>query len=151
MTPLGRRGAAVRVLDGQDTRRIERLGLKSNPPSFYEQFTTQFFSVGDDLKVTETQRQDAVALCLQADMKAALACMQAFATTDFRSDLPAVTVPTLVIHGAGDGTVPFEGSGRRTHEAITGSELHVVPDAPQGFNVSRAPEFNVRLTEFLAR
>ncbi len=137
-------------LDDATAQQMED-GLESDPPSFYQQFTSQFFSVGDDLKVTEAQRQDAVALCLQADKKAALACMQAFATTDFRSDLPAVTVPTLVIHGAGDGTVPFEGSGRRTHEAIAGSELHVVADAPHGFNVSHAAEFNARLLEFLAR
>ncbi len=49
--------------------------------------------------------------------------MAAFGNTDFRDDLPKVTVPTLVIHGDSDATVPFEGSGARTHEAIAGSEL----------------------------
>ncbi len=68
--------------------------------------------------------------------------MEAFGTTDFREDLTKVTVPTLVIHGDSDATVPFEGSGRRTHEAIAGSELVVVEDAPHGFNVSHALEFN---------
>ena len=33
------------------------------------------------------------------DKKAALACMEAFGTTDFRDDLPNVTVPALVLHG----------------------------------------------------
>ena len=37
-------------------------------------------------------------------------CMEAWGTTDFREDLAKVTVPTLVIHGDGDATVPFEGS-----------------------------------------
>ena len=50
------------------------------------------------LMQTEQQRQQALALCKQADKKAALACMAAFATTDFREDLPNVVVPTLVIH-----------------------------------------------------
>ena len=53
-------------------------------------------------------------------------CMEAFGTTDFRDDLTKITVPTLVIHGDSDATVPFEGSGKRTHEAIAGSELVVV-------------------------
>ena len=75
--------------------------------------------------------------------------MKAFATTDFRDDLPKVTVPTLVLHGAGDGTVPFEGSGARTHYAIEGSDLVVTEDAPHGFNVSHADAFNTALLAFL--
>ena len=90
-------------------------------------------------------------MCHQSDQKAALGCMEAFGTTDFRDDLTKVTVPTLVIHGDSDATVPFEGSGRRTHEAIPGSELVVVQDAPHGFNVSHADEFNRALLDFLAR
>lgn len=77
--------------------------------------------------------------------------MQAFGTTDFRHDLTRITVPTLVIHGDSDATVPFEGSGRRTHEAVAGPELVVVQDAPHGFNVSHAQEFNAALLEFLER
>ena len=80
-----------------------------------------------------------------------LPCMAAFAGTDFREDLPKVTVPTLVIHGDGDGTVPFEGSGARTHAAIPGSELYVVAGAPHGVNVSHAEEWNRAVLEFLKK
>jgi pimeloyl-ACP methyl ester carboxylesterase len=76
--------------------------------------------------------------------------MTSFGTTDFREDLPHLTVPTLVLHGDGDGTVPFEGSGRRTHEAVKQSELLVLAGAPHGCNVSHADEFNRGLTGFLA-
>jgi non-heme chloroperoxidase len=76
--------------------------------------------------------------------------MTAFGNTDFRDDLPKVDVPTLVIHGDGDATVPFEGSGQRTHEAIAGSELHVVAGGPHGINVSHADELNRVLLQFLA-
>lgn len=75
----------------------------------------QFFSVDGEMKVNEQQRQEAIALCHQSDQRAALACMEAFGTTDFRGDLPNVTVPTLVIHGDGDGVLPstFPGSAPR--------------------------------------
>ena len=126
-------------------------GLESDRTTFFDEFTQAFFSVDGDLKVTEEQRQEAIVLCLQSDQKAALACMEAFGTTDFRDDLPKVTVPTLVIHGAGDGTVPFEGSGKRTHEAIGHSEMVVVEGAPHGFNVSHADEFNSALLAFLQK
>ena len=105
-------------------------GLSEDRDAFFDDFITAFFTAGDDLKVSEEQRQDAVAHGQQSDQEAALGCMEAFATTDFRDDLTSVTVPTLVIHGDSDGTVPFEGSGKRTHEAIEGSELVVLEGAP---------------------
>jgi pimeloyl-ACP methyl ester carboxylesterase len=58
-------------------------------------------------------------------------------------------VRTLVIHGDSDATVLFEGSGKRTHEAIAGSELVVIKDAPYGINVSHREEFNRALIDFL--
>jgi len=126
-------------------------GLESDRTTFFDGFMQAFFSVDGDLKVTEEQRQEAIAQSHQSDQQAALGCMEAFATTDFRDDLPAITVPTLVIHGAGDGTVPFDGSGKRTHEALPHSELVVVEGAPHGFNVSHAQEFNRALIDFLQR
>ena len=86
-------------------------GLQADPASFYDGFTVQFFTANGELTVTEAQRQDALRLANQADKNAALQAMAAFGSTDFREDLPKVTVPTLVIHGDGDGVVPFEGSG----------------------------------------
>ena len=87
----------------------------------------------------------------KSNQDAALGCMDAFAGTDFRDDLPEVTVPALVIHGDSDATVPFEGSGKRTHEAIDGSELVVVKGGPHGVNVSHADEFNAALLAFLEK
>ena len=128
-----------------------RSGLEASRDDFFEEFTTNFFTAGDELKVTEDQRKQAVALCHQSDQAAALGCMDAFATTDFRADLPKITVPTLVLHGDSDAIVPLEGSGARTHQAVAGSELVVVEDAPHGFNTSHPDEFNAALLEFLAK
>nr|MBA3348703.1 alpha/beta hydrolase [Actinomycetota bacterium] len=99
---------------------------------FFDEFTTKFFSVNGELKVTEQQRQEALELCLQSDEKAALQCMASFGTTDFRDDLPNIGVPTLVLHGDSDAVVPYEGSGARTHRAIPHSELVVLSGAPHG-------------------
>jgi non-heme chloroperoxidase len=119
--------------------------------AFFEQFMTDFFSVDGVLKVTEEQRRAALALCHQAEPAAVLACMESFGTTDFRPDLPNVTVPALVLHGNGDGTVPFAGSGQRTHAAIPQSELVVLDGAPHGCNVSHQQEFNAALVSFVGR
>lgn len=125
--------------------------LGRNRETFFDDFTKGFFTANGQLKVTEDQRQEAVALAHQSDQKAALACMKAFATTDFREDLKKVTVPTLVLHGDSDATVPFEGSGQRTHAAIAGSEVVLLADAPHGCNVSHADDFNLALLNFLKK
>ncbi|MGX6448030.1 alpha/beta fold hydrolase [Patulibacter sp. S7RM1-6] len=125
--------------------------LTADEDAFYDDFTTEFFSANGRLQVTEAQRQEALALAKQASKPAALQCMASFGGTDFREDLPKVTVPALVIHGDSDGTVPLEGSGQRTHEALPTSELHVVAGGPHGINVSHADEFNRVLLAFLAR
>jgi non-heme chloroperoxidase len=128
-----------------------RGGLESDRDVFFNDFTTQFFSAGDVLKVSDEQRKEALALCRISDEEAALACMDAWATTDFRDDLDKVDVPTLVIHGDSDGIVPFEGSGKLTHERIDGSELVVLEGAPHGCNVSHAEKFNAALIDFLEK
>jgi pimeloyl-ACP methyl ester carboxylesterase len=48
-----------------------------------------------------------------------------------------VTVPTPVIHGDSDAVVPFEVSGRRSHELIAGSELVVEADRTASTPVTR--------------
>ncbi|GAB3662083.1 alpha/beta hydrolase [Nocardioides korecus] len=124
-------------------------GAADDREGFLDGFTTDFFSAGGDLKVTEEQRQEALTLAAKAEDKALVDCIEAFGTTDFRADLEKVTVPTLVIHGDGDGTVPFEVSGKRTAEAVDGADLVVVQGGPHGLNVSHAEEFNRALLAFL--
>jgi non-heme chloroperoxidase len=126
-------------------------GVTNDREGFFDQFMTSFFTANGELAVFEDQRQQALALERLADHRAELGCLNAFGTTDFRDDLPNVKVPTLVIHGDADGVVPFEGSGKRTHAAIAGSELVLVAGGPHGFNVSHAGEFNESLIAFLAK
>ncbi len=135
-------------LDDETAAQIEG-GLRADRTAFFDGFMTNFFSADGVLKVTESQRQEAIRQAHQSDQDAALGCMNAWATTDFRQDLTKVTVPTLVIHGDSDATVPLEGSGARTHVAIPHSQLVVVPEGPHGVNVSHADAFNTALLEFL--
>lgn len=117
--------------------------------AYFDQFTTAFFSANGVLQVTESQRREALALCEQSAQHAALACMDSFATTDFRDDLKKLTLPTLVIHGDSDAIVPIESSGQRTHRSVPHSKLVKVNGAPHGLNVSHAPVFNDALLSFL--
>ena len=135
-------------LTAEKAREFET-ALRADRDAFFDGFTKDFFSANGKLMVSEQDRQEALALCKQSDPAAALGCMKAWATTDFRADLARITVPTLVLHGDADATVPFEGSGARTHAMVKGSALKVIPGGPHGLNVSHASEFNTALVTFL--
>jgi len=126
-------------------------GVKGDRLAFLDGFATSFFSAGDDLKVSQPQREYARDVAAFASPKGTLDCIAAFARTDFRGDLAKITVPTLVIHGDSDGVVPFEVSGKRSAELIAGAELVVIEGGPHAINATHAQRFNQALLAFLAR
>ena len=76
-------------------------------------------------------------------------CIVAFGTTDFREDLRKFDVPTLIVHGDADRIVPFDASGRLSHQMIAGSRLEVLHGAPHGFAATHAAELNRLMLDFL--
>lgn len=126
-------------------------GVKADRIAFLDEFTKNFFAAGDrqDL-ISEPERLYARDIAAFASPKGTLDCISAFGRTDFRGDVTKIDVPTLVLHGGADAIVPFEVSGKRSHEAIASSELVLVEGAPHGFNATHAEEFNAALLAFLA-
>lgn len=132
----------------QKTADEKLAALKQDRDGYFVKFVEKFYSVNDESVVSAQESKKAIALCDQSAQHAAVACMQAFATTDFRNDLKRVTVPTLIIHGDSDAVVPFEGSGLRTHQTIPHSQLELIRGGPHGINVSHSEQFNKRVIEF---
>jgi len=126
-------------------------GVKRDRLAFVDGFTRMFFSAGSktDL-VSEPERVYNAQIAAFASPRGTLDCIAAFGRTDFRGDVAKVTVPTLIIHGDSDGIVPFEVSGKRSHAAIAGSQLVLVPGGPHGLNATHPQQFNQALLEFLA-
>ncbi len=125
-------------------------GVKADRFAFLDGFTTKFFQAGSrtDL-VSEPLRINTRNVAASASPKATLDCIAAFGKTDFREDLEKMTTPTLVIHGDSDGIVPFEVSGKRSHESLVDSKLVLIKGGPHGVNVTHADEFNAALIDFL--
>lgn len=124
-------------------------GVKGDRAAFLDGFVTDFFSAGGDELVSDAQHDYVVRLGEVASAKGTLDCIAAFGRTDFRDDVSEIDVPTLVIHGDADGIVPFEVSGKRSGDAISGATVHVVEGGPHGINVTHAEEFNRVLIDFL--
>lgn len=69
--------------------------------------------------------------------------------TDFRKDLPHITVPSLIIHGDDDRILPLDVTGKRLHEALKGSQLIVLQGGPHGIPWTHGEEINRALLDFL--
>lgn len=125
-------------------------GVSGDRIAFLNDFTKNFFTPKDGkLLVSKPLRLYNRDIASYASAKASYDCVKAFSYTDFRDDLKAFDVPTLVIHGDADQIVPFEVSGQRSHDMIENSQLHVVEGGPHGINVTHAKEFNEALIAFL--
>ncbi|AVT38475.1 alpha/beta fold hydrolase [Plantactinospora sp. BB1] len=86
---------------------------------------------------------------LQAGHRNAYESIAAFSATDFRADLDAFDVPTLVIHGDDDQVVPFEVGGKASAARIKGATLLVYPGAPHGITDTHKQQLSEDLLSFL--
>ncbi len=87
-------------------------------------------------------------MALRTSGKALLACNRTLTQADFRGELPALTVPTLVIHGERDMTCPLDLTGRPTAALIPGARLTVYEDAPHGLFLTHMQRLNTDLLTF---
>jgi pimeloyl-ACP methyl ester carboxylesterase len=88
-------------------------------------------------------------MAMQAGLKPTLACAQAFATTDFRPDLAAFRVPTLIIHGTDDQTVPIDATARVAVGQIAGARLIEYEGGAHGLPASHKSRLRDDLLAFL--
>ena len=76
--------------------------------------------------VPETSQQMVdwgIRLCLQASMQALLECNRIDVEVDFRPELPAIRVPTMIVHGDKDVSAPLDFTARRVAKLIPESKL----------------------------
>jgi pimeloyl-ACP methyl ester carboxylesterase len=138
---------------GADDATIEGLqaGVSGDRLAFLDGFTRVFFGLDKRPELlSEPARHYFWRIASEASAKGTLDCIAAFSRTDFRSEMAALTVPTLVLHGDADTIVPFEVSGRRSHEAVPGSRLVVVEGGPHGLLATHPDEVNAALLDVLA-
>ncbi|MEU6229930.1 alpha/beta hydrolase [Streptomyces sp. NPDC047042] len=86
---------------------------------------------------------------LQAGHRNAYESIAAFSATDFRADLDAIDVPTLVVHGDDDQVVPIDVGGKASASRIKTATLKVYPGAPHGITDTHKDQLSADLLDFL--
>lgn len=128
------------------------LALNEDRPKFLAGFFRTFFGVDTARDpVSEELLAWARSVAMQASLKATLDCLKSFSSTDFRSDLTAFNVPTLIIHGTEDETVPIDASSRAAAKLIKHSALVEYDGAPHGLFATHKRRLTKDLIDFLGR
>jgi pimeloyl-ACP methyl ester carboxylesterase len=125
-------------------------GMTSDFRKFFTGFFKEFYGVGLlSHPVGDEELQWAWNTAMQSGQYAAIQSAAAFAYTDFRSDLPHFTVPTLVIHGTADATVPIEATGRAVAAQVPSADLVEYEGEPHGLFATQTQRLCNDLVAFL--
>lgn len=132
--------------DGVPTETFTEMAekIREDRIGFLDDFGKQFFGQGLISRPLSTPLMEHFRdLASHASQRSTLEASKAFAYTDFRQDLRALeSVPTLIIHGDADKTVPIEASSRRTALALPNATYLVYEGAPHGLFYTNREQLN---------
>jgi len=138
-------GVEQKVFDGMAE------AIKADRPHFWTGFFKDFYGMRlANTVVSDEVLQWSASMSMQAGLNPTLACSKAFASTDFGPDLASFTVPTLIIHGTKDKTVPIDATARKAAKAIAGSTLIEYENAAHGLLASHKNRIREDVLAFLS-
>ena len=139
--------------DGADAAMFDGIkqSIVADRPKFLADFLPGFYGVGLlSSPVSKPVVEWSLAIAMQASLRATLACVDAWGRTDFTPDLPALSVPTLIVHGTGDETVPIDVTARRAARLLPHATLIEYDGAPHGLPASHKERLAGDLIAFLS-
>lgn len=118
--------------------------------AFLTGFFQDFYNLDDYLgnRISQEALDASVAVANQAG-NAAIAAAPLTWATDFRRDIPAVTVPALILHGTADNILPIDVTARRFRELLPDATYVEIEGAPHGLLWTHGAEVNEALLAFL--
>ncbi|WP_079246887.1 alpha/beta fold hydrolase [Sphingomonas turrisvirgatae] len=138
---------------GVPQAQLDEIGqsVKQDRAAFFRNtFFKQFFGVGlISHPVSDEVIHWAWNIAMQASLRSTLEAAKAFGSTDFRPDLAAFDVPTLVLHGTADATVPIDATGRAAAAGIRNAQLVEYDGAPHGLFATESDRLTKDLLTFL--
>lgn len=124
--------------------------LENDRVGFLKEFSKGFYNYEDNKdKVSQAQLDYDFIVASHASPRGTIEAAKAWMHTDFRDELKNLDVPTLIIHGDADNTVPIETSAKQAAEGISNNTFHIIKGAPHGLNITHKEELNNLLIKFL--
>ena len=124
--------------------------LQEDRAGFLQTFIKQFYGVSLlSHPVSQGVLDWDFAVAMQASAKATLDCAHSFAETDFTREMRHINVPTLIIHGDRDETVPIQATSDQAAQLIPDAEYIVYEGAPHGLFFTEKETLNGELIQFM--
>lgn len=125
--------------------------MKEDRASFFHTFFQTFFGVGMvSQPVSDQVLMNAWRQAMMAGLRPTLAAAEAFSFTDFRPDLKSFDgVPTLLIHGTADETVPIDATGAVVAKEVPHARFIKYDGSPHGLFETDKDRFCDDLVAFL--
>jgi non-heme chloroperoxidase len=119
--------------------------------AYFEDFFDNFYNVDmyAGTRISEQARRASFNVAAGSSAYATHACVDSW-LTDFRADLPAIDVPTLVMHGTDDRILPIDATANRLPGLIKDMRLIRVDGGPHNIAWTHPEEVNPALLRFLA-
>jgi non-heme chloroperoxidase len=139
--------------DGVDASVFDEIkrNIRKDRFDFLQTFAKQFYGVGFVSSPVSSALLDwTFQLAVMASPKATLECVDAFGRTDFRGDLASFSMPTLIIHGTSDKTVPIDPSGRAAARGIPHANFLEYDGEPHGLFATAPDRLTSDLLNFIA-
>jgi len=114
-------------------------GLTQDRPGFLKGFLSDVYydvARGGTNPVTPQVLDWTLGLAMQGGLAPTLACVDAFARTDFRAELPTIRQPTLIVHGTADIPVPIDISARLMRRTMPNARLIEYANGSHGIAVT---------------
>ena len=140
--------------DGVPEKDLEAIknALENDRLGFLKKFHKGFYNYDDNKdRVSEAQLEYDFVIASHASPRGTIETAKAWMHTDFRDELKNVDVPTLIVHGSADGTVPIETSANQAANGIKDNQFEIIKGAPHGLNVTHKDELNKILINFLKK
>lgn len=124
--------------------------IRKDRAAFLQTFAKHFYGVNLISKpVSQAMLDGDFVRAYLASPKATIDCVRAFSETDFRTDVQGIRVPTLIIHGDADKTVPIESSGEQTANLMINATYKIYDGAPHGLYYTERDRLNQDLLNFI--
>ncbi|WP_166919470.1 alpha/beta fold hydrolase [Flavobacterium poyangense] len=124
--------------------------IKEDRIGFLDNFGKTFFGVNViNRPVSNALLEYYRMLCSFASPQATLKCAESLTNTDFRSELETINVPTLIIHGTDDKTVPIDLTSKKAAQEIEDNTFIIYEGAPHGLFYTERDRLNKDLLNFL--
>ncbi len=124
--------------------------MTDDRPAFLEGFNKDFFGVSLlSHPVSDALLQQSANEAMRASPIATIECAKSFSSTDFRADVATINVPTLIIHGDADKTVPIAPTGNKSANQIPGAKYIIYEGEPHGLWFTAKERLNQDLIDFI--